>query len=66
MPRKNLKRLMDESADLGLAALADANWKEAEAAWDAAIGYAKESKDKLSEALFRSYRGQARQREQYP
>jgi CHAT domain-containing protein/Tfp pilus assembly protein PilF len=51
---------MEKSSNQGWAALESGNWKKAEQAYGKAMKCAREAGDGLAEALFRSYRGQAR------
>lgn len=51
---------MEAASNQGWAALEVGNWDAAEQAYDAAIKAARELNDKVAEALFRGYRGEAR------
>ncbi len=60
MVATNLKEQMEIASNEGWDALERGEWAGAESAYDAAIKAARELKDALAEALFRSYRGEAR------
>jgi CHAT domain-containing protein/tetratricopeptide (TPR) repeat protein len=51
---------MEAASNKGWAALESGNWDAAEQAYDAAIKAARQLGDKIAEALFRGYRGEAR------
>jgi tetratricopeptide (TPR) repeat protein len=57
---KSLKEQMEKASNQGWSALESGKWDKAEQAYDAAIKAARELGDKIAEALFRSYRGEAR------
>lgn len=57
---KDLKKQMDKASMQGWSALETGSWKKAESSYDMAMKCARSLDDGLAEALFRSYRGQAR------
>jgi CHAT domain-containing protein/tetratricopeptide (TPR) repeat protein len=57
---KKLNEQMETASNQGWAALESGEWDVAEQAYDAAIKAARELGDKVAEALFRGYRGEAR------